>query len=171
VPTEEDAGKLLKEFSEYADVKGYHYLNTGIDALWGRAAEHAYKIALICACAEQTCNPSIELSHAQWAIHFVGHYVESLALQVKERIADTDFERLANDFYLAIKGAGERGFTERDMNRVKPFCSQAPKDRKPIVETLLKGGRIALTQVQSSGAGRPRVAYVACDLNNDENDE
>jgi hypothetical protein len=171
VPTMEDAAKLLKEFTEYADLQVSLYSNTGIDALWGRAAEHAYKIALICACAEYTYNTSIELSHAEWAIHFVGHYVESLALQVKERIADTDFERLANDFYLAIKCAGIRGYTERDMNRVKPFCSQPPKDRKPIIETLLKGGRVAYTQIQTSGAGRPRFAYVACENNNDETNE
>jgi hypothetical protein len=171
VPTMEDAAVLLKEFTEYADLQVSLYSNTGIDALWGRAAEHAYKIALICACAEYTYNTSIELSHAKWAIHFVGHYVESLALQVRERIADTEFERLANDFYLAIKGAGIRGYTERDMNRVKPFCSQAPKERKPIIETLLKGGRIAYIQVQASGAGRPRFAYVACGNNNGEVDE
>ena len=171
VPTIPAAAKLLKEFTEYADSQVTLFARTGIDALWGRAAEHAYKIALICACAENTYNTRIELSHAQWAIHFVGHYVESLAHHVNDRIADTEFERLVNDFYLAIKGAGIRGFTERDMNRIKPFCSQAPKDRKPIIETLLKGGRIAYTQVQNSGAGRPRFAYVTCENNNGETDE
>ncbi len=171
VPTMDDAAKLLQEFTEYADLQVSLFANTGIDALWGRAAEHAYKIALICACAEQTYNTKIELSYAKWAIHFVGHYVESLANHVKDRIADTDFERLANEFYHAIKSAGGRGFTERDMNRVKPFCSQAPKERKPIIETLLKGGRIAYVQVQASGAGRPRFAYIACENNNGEINE
>ena len=171
VPTIPAATKLLKEFTEYADSQVTLFARTGIDALWGRAAEHAYKIALICACAENTYNTRIELSHAQWAIHFAGHYVESLAHHVNDRIADTEFERQVNDFYLAIKGAGIKGFTERDMNRVKPFCSQAPKDRKPIIETLLKGGRIAYIQIQASGAGRPRFAYVACENNKDETDE
>ncbi|MBM3330064.1 MAG: hypothetical protein FJY67_11455 [Calditrichaeota bacterium] len=113
----------------------------------------------------------IELHHAQWAIRFVGLHTEYLAKQVKERIADSEFERHVNEFYIAIATAGSKGVTEREMNRCKPFCAQPPKDRKPIVDTLLKGGRIALTRIKASGAGRPRLAYVACDIDPENPDE
>ncbi len=171
VPATAEAATLLNDFTEYADSQLSSFANTGIDALWGRAAEHANKIALINACAENCNKPIIEVSHARWAIHFVGLHTEYLARQVKERIADTEFEHLVNDFYLAIKKAGSRGVTERDMNRCKPFCSQPPKDRKPIIDTLLKGGKIAFGQIKSSGPGRPRIAYIALNIEGDKTDE
>ena len=171
VPSAQDAAELLGEFTKYADYQVAFFAKTGVDALWGRAAEHAHKIALVCACAENATSPQIALSHARWAIRFVGLHTEYLAKQVKERVADTEFERHANEFYIAISAAGSKGVTEREMNRRRPFCSQPPKDRKPIIDTLLKGGKIALTKILSSGAGRPRVAYVTCDIDEEEADE
>lgn len=171
VPSAPDAADLLREFTRYADQQVASFARTGVDALWGRAAEHAHKIALICACAENSTPPIIAVSHARWAIHFVGHHTEYLASQVQARIADTEFERHLNEFCMAISAAGARGVTEREMNRCKPFCSQPPKDRKPIIDTLLRGGKIALTGIKATGAGRPRVAYIAYDIDEGSPDE
>ncbi|MDP8237679.1 MAG: bifunctional DNA primase/polymerase [Candidatus Hatepunaea meridiana] len=171
VPSASDAAVLLREFTQYADLQVVAFAKTGIDSLWGRAAEHAHKVALICACAETTDSPVIRYSHAQWAIHFVSHHTEYLAKQVSLRIVDTEFERQMSQFYIAILTSGSKGVTERDMNRRKPFCSHPPKDRKPIIETLLKGGRIVFTKIESTGAGRPRVAYVACDIDAEKTDD
>lgn len=164
-----EAREHLREFSYYCEHQESVHAKTGIDAIWSRALEHAHKIALICACADDLVKPKIELSHARWAVHFTGHHTEYLTRQVKERIADTEFERLANEFFLAISEAGARGVTERDMNRFKPFCSQPPKERKPIVETLVKGGKIALSKVKT--AGRLRVAYIATQPQEDSSDD
>ena len=68
---------------------------------------------------------------------------------------------MVNDFYNAILLAGEQGLTERDMNRRKPFRSFPQRDRKTAMETLLKGGQVALVKLEHSGSGRPRLAYVA----------
>lgn len=169
VPTTPEAAAHLREFSEYAEQQCSIHAKTGIDAIWSRAFEHAAKIALICACAVNIATPKIELPHAQWAVHFVGHHTEQLVKQVNDRIADTDFERITNEFLEAIRNTGERGVTERDMNRYKPFCSQPPKERKPIIETLMIGGKIALTKVKT--AGRARIAYVACAPEKKETDD
>ena len=170
VPSEPEAADLLREFTEYADLQVAAFPKTGIDSLWGRAAEHAHKIALICACADTTASPVINCSHAKWAISFVGQHTEHLAKQIMMRIADTDFERRMNEFYIAIVGTGSKGVTERDMNRRKPFCSQPPKDRKPIIDTLLKGGKISFSKIETSGPGRPRMAYVALNIEEEKND-
>lgn len=161
VPTTPEAAAHLREFSEYAELQGSIHAKTGVDAIWSRALEHASKVALICACAVNIASPKIELSQAQWAVHFVGHNTVHLVKQVTERIADTDFERISHEFLVAIKEAGERGITERDMNRYKSFCSRPPKERRPIIETLLKGGKIAQTRIKTSGRGR--IAYIACE--------
>ena len=170
VPSEPEAADLLREFTEYADLQVATFPKTGIDSLWGRAAEHTHKIALICACADSTDSPVIKYSHAKWAISFVGQHTEHLAKQVMMRIADTDFEKRMNEFYIAIVGTGSKGVTERDMNRRKPFCSQPPKDRKPIIDTLLKGGKITFGKTVTSGPGRPRMAYVALNIEEEKND-
>jgi len=167
VPSSPEAAKALTEFTQFADQQTTAFSKTGVDALWGRAAEHAHKIALVCACAEKVDHPKIELSHAQWAIRFVGIHTEHLSKQVKDRISDSDFERHANEFCLAIAAAGSRGVTEREMNRNRPFCTHPPKDRRQIMETLVNGGWIVMTVIKASGAGRPRMAYV---LGNPEED-
>lgn len=164
MPATPEAAELLDEFTDYAEHQVALYAKTGIDALWGRAAEHAYKIALICACAADTASPVIQPDHARWAIHFVGHHTECLAKQVKERIADSPFEQSLNDFYRAIIAAGERGLTKRDMNRSKPFRSYPPRERGQIIETLISGEQIALREIKTGG--RSRRSYVA--INTDE---
>ena len=145
---------------------------TDVASLWQRMWEHADKIATICACAENLDNLAVTEQHARWAIRFVTYHAERLVKLVRDRIADSPFEQALNDFYRAILSAGTRGVTERDMNRYKPFCSHPPKDRRPILETLLKGEKIVLTRVNASGAGRPRIAYVATpnnyEVGNDE---
>jgi len=160
VPESPEASELLEEFRLYVELKADESANTGVDALWSRAVEHTVKIAMICACADNIEQPIITYDHALWATRFVGYHTELLAREVKQRIADTDFERMVNDFYLAIQRAGERGITERDMNKMKPFRSYSQRDRKPAMDTLISGGQIALTRVNHSGAGRPRFAYV-----------
>ncbi|MBZ0266254.1 PriCT-2 domain-containing protein [bacterium] len=112
-----EAKQLLQEFTAHVEDLASINANTGIDALWSRALEHTVKLAMICACADNIHDPVIEYEHALWASKFVGYYTELLAHQVKQRIADTDFERIVNDFYLAISKAGERGLTEYEMNR------------------------------------------------------
>ena len=159
-----EGAALLTEFTHYADYQIGVFTDTGTASLWGRAAEHAHKIALVCACAENIDHPQIEKSHAEWAIRFIGTYTEYLAKQVKAHVADTDFEKHLNDFYLAIISAGYQGITEREMNRRKPFCSYSPRDRNPIIDTLLKGGKIALQRTKTTSAGRPRMAYIACSI-------
>ncbi|NQT35242.1 bifunctional DNA primase/polymerase [bacterium] len=133
--------------------------------LWKRAWEHADKLALVCGCADNIHDPIVDELHARWAIQFVSHHVEKLACEVLMRVADSPFEKMTNDFYQAIQSAGEKGVTERDMNKKKPFRSFAPKDRRPAIETLINGGKIVLTKIKT--AGRGRIAYVAID-NKDE---
>jgi len=158
-----EAKELMEDFSNYVEEQTNSNANSGVDALWSRAIEHTIKIAMICACADTNnlLQPVIEYDHALWAIKFVGYHTERLGIQVREHIADTDFERMVNDFYIAILEAGGRGLTVREMNRRKPFRSFSSKDRKPVLETLEKAGQIAFSTVKHQGAGHPRTAYVA----------
>ncbi len=159
----------MEDFSNYVEEQTNSNANSGVDALWSRAIEHTIKIALICACADtdNLQQPVIEYDHALWAIKFVGYHTERLFIQVREHIADTDFERMVNDFYIAIQEAGGRGLTVREMNRRKPFRSFSSKDRKPALETLEKAEQIAMCEMKT--AGRKRLAYVA--IMNNSGDE
>jgi len=157
-----EASELFESFKEFSEKQVLATAKTGIDALWSRALEHALKIALVCACSDQIDNPVVEPCHAQWAIRFVQYHTEYLAHQVKERIADTEFERMVNEFYIAILEAGERGLTKRDMDRRKPFRSYPPRERRPVFEVLEQAGQIAMCEIKTYG--RKRHAYVAIDI-------
>ncbi|MDP8240531.1 MAG: bifunctional DNA primase/polymerase, partial [Candidatus Hatepunaea meridiana] len=136
---------------------------TGIEALWGRAWEHADKIALICACAEEPSKPLVNESNALWAIKFVSYYTEQLAIEVLARVADSDFERYSKEFISAILNAGDDGLTEYEMGRRKPFTKHPPKDRRIILDSLTLGGFIA--RIMMKTLGRKREAYVALSQN------
>ena len=139
--------------------------------LWKRVWENAAKIALICACADDIDTPVIDLKHAEWAIRFVTFHTERISEALSDKVADSPFEKSLNDFYQAIIGAGARGITERDMNRYKPFCSYPPKDRQPVLQTLLNAEKIALVKVKTKSAGRPRVAYITANYNQESEED
>jgi len=163
VSKSEEAVKRFHVFKEEIDEIMIDKDRTGIEALWGRAWEHADKIALICACAEEPSKPFINESNALWAIKFVSYYTEQLAIEVQSRVADSDFERDSKEFISAILNAGDRGLTEYEMGRQKPFNKHPPKDRRIVLDSLRLSGFITKTMIE--GLGRKREAYVAISQN------
>jgi len=167
-----EARELFVQFLRESKVRRKASTNRETNYILRRMYEKADKIATVCACAEDLDKLTVTDKHAQWAIQFVTYHTDRLVALVRDCLADTPFERSLNDFYRAIHSAGTRGVTERDMNRYKPFCSHPPKDRRPILETLIKGGKVVLAHVNASKAGRPRTAYVATPNNHEVgNDE
>ena len=73
----QEAEVLFKQFERKID----KHRQSGKDFPWGRAREHAEKIAMIAACADNLSQPSIAEQNARWAIGFVRYCVELLDSQ------------------------------------------------------------------------------------------
>jgi hypothetical protein len=138
----------------------------GTAPLWGRAWEHAAKVALVCACAQNIASPVIDRAAAQWAISFVRFHVETIEREVSARMADSPFMKVTLAVARAIHKAGKLGMTERDLSRAcSPFKALKPQERNQVIEALLRDEEAQLVKFKTAnGKGRPRQAFVATEF-------
>ena len=153
-----DAAKMFDDYDEEIDVAMNATRGTGLDSLYNRAWEHADKIALVAAVADNPTEPVVDVEHAKFAIGLTQWSLECLVAQVQARVANSPFEARVKECLRAIKHAGERGMTEREMGRHSAFSKLTPKERLEVIASLTESEHIE--RVQFKTAGRPRVAYV-----------
>ena len=139
---------------------------TGTAPLWGRAWEHAAKVALVCACAQNIESPVIDRQVATWAITFVRHHVSVIEHEVTVRMADSPFMKIVLAVIKVIQKAGKHGMTERDISKAcRPFRGLKPQERNQVIETILRDGEAQMVRfATASGRGRPREAFVSAEL-------
>lgn len=156
-----DAREIFNTFEDDVEELLKKTEGTGVDALWGRAWEHAEKLAVIGACCTNPDTKQISAEVAEWAISFVRYYTEQLAITIHERVSDSDFEKVCKEYLMAIARAGENGLTNRDIGRQKPFSLHPPRERKATLEALKSSVQIDYIKIERPGKGRKRMAYVA----------
>ena len=159
IPRTKEADELMNQWDEKCDRLRVEHKDVG--ELWGRAWEHAEKVAIICACARDTESPKIAYNDALWAIRFVSYNIDRLAIEVAARVSDTEFERISKSFYRGILKTGLTGISKSDLGRRRPFSTLSPRDRESVIKSLVESNQIALVKVKHSGGGRPRLNYVA----------
>ena len=143
------------------------------DALYVRARENALKFALVRACGQPAIKGEdgksvidestlvVTGDIARWACELSHITVQTMEASVRDEIADTDFGRLVRDLVHAVRKAGERGLTRRELAR-----NRAGKHPKRVLEDILshaiESGSIALRNIAT--AGRKRAAFVHADF-------
>ena len=152
------AATLFDEYDRKIDVEMDRTRGTGLDSIWNRAWEHADKVALVAAVAENPIEPRVTEEHARFAIALVNWSLENLIAQVRARVADSPFQSRLKECLRKIESSGARGMTEREMGRSSEFSKLTPKERDEVVESLVHAEQIARVELKT--AGRPRVAYV-----------
>ncbi|QDP46547.1 MAG: putative bifunctional DNA primase/polymerase [Prokaryotic dsDNA virus sp.] len=155
----QEASRMFDEYDDKIDIAIRETSGTGLDSLYNRAWEHADKVALVLAVAENPVEPVVEKRHAEFAIAFVDWSIECLVHQVNARVADSPFESRTKECLRAIANAGERGMTEREMGRHGAFAKLTPKERLEALTALSDAEQVERVQIKT--AGRPRIAYVA----------
>lgn len=126
-----------------------------------RASEIALRLALICGLADTPDTPIVTVDCVDWATAYVRFFLEQTIALVKSRVADSHTERVRNTVLNAIRAAGARGITERDLHRDKAFIGLPTRDRRDAIESLLAGELIVWADIPRDGSGRPRHAIVA----------
>jgi len=113
---------------------------TGLDALYSRAAEHAWKLALV-----GHTNGTINGTVAAWACELIQWLSVRMATLAKERIGDNDYER----DYLAIaefiRAAGDAGASRRAV--VQKFRRMEVRQINNLLAHLIESGMVEAEEV------------------------
>ena len=125
-----------------------------------RAAEQALRLALIAALAEDPAAARVEGHHVDWGVAVASYVLGKLIPSVQERMSDSPIHALRNRFLSALKEAGDRGLTAREMARSAVFRGSAKRDRDETIQWVQEAGHAGWADVPTTGAGRSRFALV-----------
>lgn len=153
-----EAMELIEAFEERIERLTEKEDPNQLDALWGRALEHVWKLSTVV--AGSNLHAEVTKEDMTYAIKFVEHSVSSLCVSVAQRVADSPFQAKVKECLLGIKGAGEKGLTERDLHRHRSFSRLQMRERKEVLEVLVQSGEIVKYKFGSEG-GRKREAWVS----------
>lgn len=179
--------QLFRDFDEWIENRMEEVKAEGLSPLWGRAWEHAAKLALGIACARYTAKElketasggglEIDPTSAQWSIDFVKFVLTIQEQQVASRMGDSDFDRWCQDVLRVIKQAGPVGRTESELTKYsRMYRALEPRQQDSIMDALKRRETITLVQYKpTSGRGKSRMAWVANEFvpepEEDEKDE
>ncbi len=173
IPKKEDAQEYFNEFAlKYHNLKNKHKKNTmGISGIYGRAAEHASKLALIHAISLQGKNLQfVEKKSCIWACGVVDHLSTRLIKQIKTNIVENDVERwkkkiLAGIREFSIKNNSDTkrsysGASLRDLQR--SICQGLKtKELRELISDLYSAEIIGKRMVVAKNNRQTEVYYVA----------
>ena len=145
----------------------------GLADLLNRRAEQAMRLAVILAVSVNVEAPVITRDLADWAIRFVRFHSDQTLSSLRLHMHGSQFAKLRSAILEAIKAAGPRGRTERELGRhCRPFAGLDLRQRRTVLDSLKADQLAALVEMGkgASGRGRDRVAWVALDTADDEGD-
>jgi len=107
--------------------------------LWGRAEEHAKRVALIIASLDcpHPASAHITEGHALYACELIMYQIKEFIHTVRFSIADSEQERWDKKIHLLILNAGIVGIRHSDL--VRATRSITSKQRNEIIKGLLEG--------------------------------
>ncbi len=115
------------------------------NSLWGKAAENARKLAMVCAVGdhkEGQWGGEIELRHAEWACGVVRRIVEDFLKLVTEHMAETQFERDKLFVLRVIERGGAIGVRKNQITRATH--RMLPNVREMAIRDLLESGEVVM---------------------------
>jgi hypothetical protein len=177
VPMNHEALSMFADLYEWQqDMEAKAKDANGLQHLWGRAWEHASKLALVAACAKHTdAKTLMQLAEqgqlvvtgkdAQWAIGLMKFLMTRMEYEVASRVSDNEFAGIKQKVLATILKAGPKGATNREIGlycrafRIEPFRQDA------VIESLIRDEVVRAVNFTDlhKKAGRPRVAWVACE--------
>lgn len=175
--------QIMRDFDDWVENHMEEVKAKGLAPLWGRAWEHAAKIALGMACARydaQTLKQvasggglEIDPSSAQWAVDFVKFAMLIQEEQVATRMGDSDFDRWCQETLRVIKQGGTAGRTEAELSRYsRVFRALEPRQQDAVMDSLKRREAITLVQYKPpSGRGKSRMAWVGTEFSPSINDD
>ena len=160
-----DADHAFKAFKRECNARADVLEAEKLGELPMRAGEQAMRLALIAALAEDPHATTIALSHAEWGVAVAGYQLQQLIPAVQSRLADSPVHALRNRFLEALKDAGERGLTMREVTRSRVFRGVLKRDRDETLQWVQEAGFAGWCEFESGPhGGRARTALVAASV-------
>lgn len=166
------AERLLSAFESDIHKRMDEAQRWGLDPLYGRTREKAMRLSMLVCLADGAANRVIGENHVDYAVSYAIGMDSMLVEAAKLSISDGEFARVKGLCLEHIRKAGERGMTERDLERAcAPFNAMKPVDQKTILGALQKSLLVDLREIQSkTGRGRKRQAWLALEEDGDESE-
>ncbi len=163
VPFAPGALALFRAFEEECIRLMDEHEDAGLAEMFGRCNEIAMRVSLVAACGCMAA--SIDEDHARLAIDYVRHHFKRIVHKLETVVADSEFEGLMKQVLEMIRLAGERGLTERELNKKsRKFRIIDKRQKINVLDTLSFNGDISKCEFPPlSGRGGNRVAWVAID--------
>lgn len=139
------------------------------ESFLGRAAEHAWKLALTVAVGINPKKPVIDLPIMDWAIKLSWLATCSMIIEADARMADNERQRTFKRIVDIIKKAGPEGITmSRIAKRLAGSVPLALRDQgratgrrhSPAEERANHGGRTTQRAVHPQGFSVPKITWV-----------
>ena len=170
-----DAAKaLFKAFERECIGLMDQYEQHGLAEMFGRTNEIAMRLALIVAVSSRSEAPfTVEYQHADWAINYVRFHAVRIIDRLIHSVHDSEFEAAKQQVWNLLRGSGERGMTEREIDKgSRKFRGMTQRQQIELLNSLDFVGRAKRVSVPSfSGRGKPRDAWVATEAEDQDADE
>lgn len=172
IPRTEEAQELFYTWAKkYHDLKNAHKNDTeGIASIYGRAAEHAAKLALVHSLSMHgTGLKRVESLSIQWACQTLDYLIGNLVRQIKENIAENDTSRWKQRIIKGIRNILRKkndGATLRDIQR-GPCQGLLSKEIKAILDSLIIGEQVLAVEEKDSKNRMIIKYFVAKDVSYD----
>jgi predicted transcriptional regulator len=160
VPNDPRAERIFLDF-EASAIQRRRILapsGNGLDALWGRAAENARKVAMIVAASQSFDGIVIGCDTAAWACKLVEHLITELVKVIKHNVSDSEIGRQRLEILRVIRKAGGSATRSAIIRAVRITM----RDLDDAMRNLIEGGYIhARTTLiaRPQGGGRPVTIY------------
>jgi len=160
---------LFNSFSaECIDLMDEHDKD-GLAEMFGRSNEMAMKLSMSLALGRSAS--TVAASDAQWAIQYVKTYALRTVYRLKTCMADGDFEAAKKQVLHLIVSTPliDQGRSVRDLNKTsRRFRGMDQRQQMNLLNSLAFIGEIQqVTFPPENGRGKPRVAWVAVESQND----
>ncbi|MGV8954800.1 MAG: bifunctional DNA primase/polymerase [Cypionkella sp.] len=142
----------------------------GLGEMQGRSREKALRISQGLAVSDNVAHPVITLEHARWAIAYVRYYTTQTIEAIRTHLTGSQFGQWRAATLDALRRSGERGLTVRELCRnCRPFAGLEPRQRDQVLKGLTDESLAAKVDFGKgpSGRGRPRVAWIAIEEQED----
>jgi hypothetical protein len=174
VPIEVDmsgaAMELFRNFDAECVALMGQYEQHGLAEMFGRTNEIAMRLALIVALGSSGTLPqTVDGPSAAWAIQYVRYHALRTVERLKTSVHDSEFEAAKQQVMVLLRKAGDRGMTERDLDKAsRKFRGMTQRQQVELLNSLQFVGhtqRVELTP--TSGRGKPRNAWVVISHDDD----
>lgn len=152
----EPAWEVHNKFEQEMVNKMIRYEPAGLDGLFGRAAEMAHRVALICALSRDPNTEIIGDTDMMWACDYINDRYKQLFDAVQRNISENDFQKDCQDIIDYIDSLDDMKASKAMI--LKKFKKHSSFHLDGILKTMLEAEM--LFKEISSGAGRPTEWYV-----------